>query len=171
MFMLLLSLVIMIISNGQNVESNIRLWQPKSFCNMPEDVNICYKISCNDCSWQYTDCEKMDKKKLKAVRITFSSSTDTTLNLTTKFENISLKGKNSGKILHPKAILMAESDFNHETGESYQYKTYMTNRFKVAYYTLTFYPDESYDLILLFDDAETGDKITIDDFIEDKIVN
>ena len=167
---LLSGLVIIIISYGQSVKSKIRLWQPESFCNMPDDINICYKISCRDCSWKYAGCEKIDKKKLKAVRITFCSSVDSTLSLTSKFENISLQSKNSGRILHPVAILMAESDFNHDTGESYHYMSYMTNHFKVEYYTLTFDTDVPYDLILLFDDAVAGDNIVIDNFIQGEIL-
>lgn len=153
----------------QNVLVKTKIWKPNNFCEFPEDINICYKISCSDCSWSYTDCEKINKKKLTGVHINFISELDTSFNLTSKFENIQLKRNKSDEILHPIAILMAESNYNSKSDEKTYYMTYMNNKFKVDEYNLIFELDIAYDLILLFKDADYGDTIIIDDFINKTI--
>lgn len=155
---------------GQNsINSKIEIWQPSSFCNIPETINIDYRISCKECSWDYIDCAKLDKKKLKSVIITFNSKKDSTFNFTTKFENIYLISKESGKKIHPCSILMADKEVLIDEDNIQFVQAYMTNKFKANKYVLAFDLDKDYNLILLFDAANVGDTIIVENFIQNEI--
>jgi hypothetical protein len=152
------------------VDATCSLWNPKNFCDLSDTVNISYSIYCRSCTWTTLTCEQMENKKgLQGVHIRFSSKTDSAFSLTSKFKNISLKKKTTGKIIHPYAILMYGMDFDSKTGKETAFVGYMTNRFKVHGYDITYSLNKPYDLIMLFNNAETGDKIVIDNFIETEI--
>jgi hypothetical protein len=115
-------------------------------------------------------CQQIENKKnLHGVHIKFSSTTDSTFNLTSKFKNISLKRKADGKIIHPYAIKWYGWDYDSKTGKEFSFLGYMINRFKTSKYTVTYNLNKTYDLILLFDSAEKGDVIEIDNFIKTTI--
>jgi len=62
-------------------------------------------------------------------------------------------------------------DYDKTKGETTSFVGYITNHFKVNNYKVTYKPNILYDLIFLFDSAELGDKMVIDNFIEVEIGN
>lgn len=147
-----------------------QLWTPNSFCELPQYINVPCKVEGQDCYWNFISCEEVAKKTaLKGVRVTFSSKTDSVFILANQLENFSLKGKTSGKTLHPVAILWHNEKIDAKTQEKKDVLEYMSSKFKAKKYLVKIKPGVAYDLVLLFTAAETGDTFTIDNFMEVKV--
>jgi hypothetical protein len=151
-------------------ESKCQLWTPNSLCDLPRQLNIPCQVEGRDCYWNYLSCEEIAKKgSLKGIKITFISKTDSVFSLSSKFINLSLKNRSTGKTLHPSAILWHNDKINSTTNKSEDVLEYMTDKFKVKEYLVKIKPGVAYDLILLFKEAETGDTFMIDNFMDVKV--
>ena len=106
-------------------------------------------------------------KPWTGVWITFQKDNDSTFYLESKYKNISLTNYNTKKVTHPSAILWYRYYYNDRNCV----REYMSSSFKAKKCIVYFKPKERVDLILIFKDAEVGDVISIDGFMETKIQN
>jgi hypothetical protein len=165
----LLSFVLMT-SAQTKVDAKCKLWTPTNFCDSSETLNIPTQLYATNCTMDIKTCKQIENKKnLQGVHISFSSKTDSTFNLTRKFRNISLTKKSDGKIIHPYAIKWYGFEFNSKTGKENSFLGYLINNLKTNKFIVTYDLNKTYDLIILFESAEQGDEIVIDNFVKVKI--
>ncbi len=145
-----------------------KIWNPESFCDIPDSLITMPRIINADTVFAYSiSCNDIDKKENKtAVWLTLSTKDGSSLMFVSGFKNISLINKTNDKKIHPFAILWSDFTYN-ENGKSNLH--YMTSAFKTSKYKSKFSFQKKIDLILIFPNAEKGDKIIIDDFIEAEI--
>jgi hypothetical protein len=142
-----------------------KIWKPESFCNLPDSLNIPMSITGRNCTWDFKTCEEINKEGLlTGVWLSFKRVSDSCFFLESKYKNISLVKKSNKEVVHPSAILWFNSHDldNNNCKAGFEYMTV----FKVKYYKVNFKPKEKTDMILLFREAENGDEIIIDDFIQ-----
>lgn len=143
---------------------------PINICNLSNSLNIPKNISAKECTWKTLTCEQIESKgDFIGVHIKFKCKTDIIFSLKSNFKNIKLINKVTEKILHPYAILWNDSEFNSTTDTEIPFIGYMTNNFKAEEYNVSCLQNEQYDLILLFEKAELGNKLVIENFIETEI--
>lgn len=118
--------------------SSCRLWKTKDLCTSPDSLKFPYQIECNNCEYTYT-CKEINSKGLKAVILRVYKKKG--FNLEKGFQNIILT-KPDGKRYIPFAVSVDR---------------YMNNVGKAR---INF--KNVVDIILLFPDAEVGDKVSID---------
>jgi len=153
------------------IDANCHLWTPKNLCDISDTLNIPSQLKAKNVTGNTLTCKEMEKKNknLQGVIIRFSSMTDSTFTLTSKFKNITLKKKTDGKIIHPYAIMWYGFTFPDSTGRENEFIGYMINHFRATEYNVYFKLNKTYDLILLFDSAEKGDRIVVDNFVDVEI--
>jgi hypothetical protein len=147
------------------VKAKCKLWNPTSLCDISDTLNIPMEISGRNVNWTTLKCQEIKKKGLQGIHIRFSSKSVSTFSLSSKFKNISLKKKDTEKIIHPYAILWYGTDYDFKTENMVNFLGYMTNRFEATEYVVTYELNKPYDLIMLFDEAAPGDNIVIDNFL------
>jgi len=158
-------------SSQTKTEAKCSLWKPKTFCDISDTLNVPSALQCIHCTWSTLKCEKIEKKgNFIGVHIRFSSKTDSTFSLESKFKNITLIKKVGEKKIHPYAILWYGQEFDKDEHMIW-YLGYMIKKFRAKEYIVKFKPNKPYDLIFLFRKAAQGDKIVIDNFIETEIKN
>lgn len=144
---------------------NCEIWQPNSFCDIPDSlITLPRIIKAKSAFVKTIDCEELNKvENLKAVWLTLTTKDGASFMFESNFENISLIKSNAENKIHPYAILWDDS-FSSEL-------CYISSDFKTNNYKSKFSFQKKIDLILLFIDAEKGDKIIIDNFIKAEILN
>jgi len=144
-------------------EKNVtcRIWETESFYKLPDSVNVPGIIHFEG---GVVDC-RHDSGNFIGVWVTFHGKDVSELNLTSHLNNVSLVRKNTNEVLHPVAY-MAHSNLH---GDKDELPEYMNNKseFRKCKFILT--PNEKYDLFILFEAAEVGDKLIIEDFLEVEI--
>jgi hypothetical protein len=157
----LTAVVMSIASFGQN-DSTVtgHIWKPKSFCQLPESINVHGGINYSYASIRGISCQELDTMKSTGVWVTFQGKNVSELHMTSHYENISLISMDGKNIVHPIAYLeRAKSSYNGEPEYAYY-----TSTAEVYYFSLE--PKKKYDLFIIFKDAKVGDKIIIDNFLE-----
>ena len=137
------------------------IWKPTSFCNIPDSLNL-PSWRADNLTIESVQCEQLDKKNnLIGVWIKLSKKDGSSFLLESNFKNISLVKKNNQEKISPEAILwnLAYSDKH-----GYISSNFKTNSFKAKFGT-----HKNIDLIIIFTNAEKGDKIIIDNFVEAEI--
>lgn len=122
--------------------SSCRLWKAKDLCTSPDSLKFPYQIECNSCEYSYT-CKEINSKGLNAVILRVYKKKGFTLEK--GFQNISLT-KPTGKKYTPFAVSV-DRYMNNVTKAKVNFKNVV-------------------DIILLFPDAEVGDKVSIDGVVE-----
>jgi hypothetical protein len=149
------------------VNSTCNIGAVKYFCNNYDSLNIPSNTRAKECRYRFLTCKQIARKNhLTCVHIKFSSQTDSTFLLESKFENISLKRKVDGKVIHPFAILSYTAQYISPNGSETLFIGFITKSFKAKEYIVSYKLNLQYDLVLLFRGAEPGDKIVIDNFID-----
>ena len=153
------------------VDANCHLWTPKNLCDISDTLNIPSHLKAKNAKWNTLTCKEMENKNksLQGVIISFSSKTDSTFSLTSKFENISLTKKADGKVIHPYAIMWNGFTLPDSTERENEFIGYMINHFKATEYNVYITLNRTYNLILLFDSAVKGDRIVVENFLDVEI--
>jgi len=166
---LILSIVVCItIITSAQTNSNIkcRIWKPQSFCNIPDSLTGIWGIYCRQCSWNPINCSEIDKMgNMTGVWLTIPINNGRRFMLKNEFKNISLIKKIDGKKIHPYAIL---DFFNYEKNGNPNEQKYIIS-IKAKRFFVKLKNDKKFDLILIFPNAEKGDKIIIDKYLETEI--
>ena len=142
-----------------------RIWKPKSFCTLPDSVNVPGAVNYSDTYLVGVSCSKLDKKKnLVGIWVTFQGKNVNKLSLTSHYENITLVRKDTKEQLHPYAYMERSEPIRAVGGPQYNSKESTMERcdFKLE-------PYKRYDLFILFEAGEEGDKIIISNFLEAEI--
>ncbi len=156
---------------GQTI--SCKIWKTQDYSKFPDSLNIPNNYSCDHCTWNFLKDEQIKNlNSYVAVHLTFSGLLDTCFFLKNKFENISLIKKSNNKVLHPYALLWeGESESTSNIPGDYISKIqYMTNKFRVNNYKVNIVPKKKYDLIMMFNEAEIGDSLIVENFIKTLII-
>jgi hypothetical protein len=140
-----------------------RIWKTESFCKVPNNVNVHGAVQYSNTFVRGISCDSLNSQNLVGVWVTFQGKNVDSLNMKSHYENISLIRKNK-EILHPIAY-MERSKPIMEDGTP----QYASNKSTFGSCTFILTPNEKYDLFILFEAAETGDKLIIEDFLEAEI--
>jgi len=142
-----------------------KILKPGNFCAFADSLNLPYTRNCYDCAFAYLSCKEVNKNNLATgVWLTLKVTKISSLEVKNHFENITLIKAKTGKEIHPFAIAGFDRKAEKEKYSRYLSSDFRAKRF-IAYYR------KRVDLILLFTDAEAGDKIIIDKTIEAEIQN
>lgn len=144
-----------------------KIWNPFTYQVLPGTFHIPMGSYCEECRWNYKNGVQLDKIKKKiGVHLTFSGMPDSLFYLTSKYKNISLiKKDDPKKILHP-MFVMQEIEDEFSPAHAFRDYKYMTNWFKASNYMVFLNQGEKYDYVFVFKEAEVGDTLKIDNFIE-----
>ena len=144
---------------GQTKESvKCRIWKTESFCIIPDDVNVPKSARYDSASLDGVSCTVLDEMDIVGVWVTFQGKNVEELNLDSQFSSINLIRKKTKKTLHPIAYM--------NSGEESYSPLYQSNKSTFRYCTYELEPNEKYDLFILFEDAQAGDKLVIEGFLE-----
>ena len=154
LFALLMSFMTLM-TNAQT-EINCKIWKPKSFCEIPDSIYLAYRVFAIQSEWKEETCEELDKVKgLTGVWLTFNIKNNCKLLLKSDFENFKLIKKSNGQQVNLYALHKSKKNF--------------TTSIKAKKYKYTLKGGRKINIIMLFPEAEKGDKIIIDNFIEAEI--
>ena len=143
------------------------LWTPATYQVLPGAFNIPMGSFCEECRWSYKNGVQLDKIKTKmGVHLVFSGMPDSSFFLTSKYKNISLIKKDDPKKIQHPTFIMQELVDEFSPAQAFTEYKYMTSNFKATNYIVFLHPQETYDLVFVFKDAEVGDTLKIDNFIE-----
>jgi hypothetical protein len=164
LFLILLSFTV----SAQNFSNIIcTIWKTSSFCDHIDSYHFIDSSFCTSCSGKDMTCEQMDKKNhLVGVRLTFKNETNNTFEYKTKYNNISIIRKKDNSKIHPIAILYTPQLV--KNGKILSEAIFWTH-FKAERYINYLKAGNQTDIIMLFPEADKGDKLIIDGFIEAEI--
>ncbi len=107
-------------------------------------------------------CEMIDKTdNLVRIWVTFPKGVVSELHMTDRLKNLKLVGQNLNDTIYPHSLIM--KDNSHTTFQEYYY---LSSNTKAKDCYEMFGEKKEYDLIILFNHAEIGDKLIIDNFLE-----
>ena len=140
-----------------------RIWKTKSYCILPPAVNVpshaTYPIGVSSSSIL---CGELDKQNVVGVWLTIRDKDVSKLLLKNNYSNITLIRKDTEETLHPVAYLNRVGKEGNP-----QYLSGKSSFGGGCVYELK--PKERYDIFILFETAEVGDKLIIEDFLETEI--
>ena len=141
-----------------------RIWKTKSFCVLPVGVsvpeNATYLVGA---SISRISCNELEKQTVVGVWVTFRDKNVNELRLKNNYSNITLIRKNTEEVLRPVAYMNLPKPAGKDEGNP-QYLSSTSTFGGVCVYKLK--PKEKYDLFILFEKAEVGDTLIIEDFLE-----
>jgi hypothetical protein len=108
-----------------------------------------------------------DSTILVGVWITFPGSLGAEINLAANFENISLISKQNGDTLHPGGILLP----NLHKDENHEKYMYLSPGSMFKKYLLKYGSKKTCDLIMIFFNAEVGDRIIVKNLLQTEITS
>ena len=147
-----------------------RIWKPESFCTLPHNVNPPGGVSYSTAYTHGISCKELDTNNLVCVWITFKGKNVSEINLESQYKNIKLIRKNHTKILHPIAYLERKKPIHKDDSPLVEnLPQYLSNISTFAKCTYHIIPKMKYDLFILFETAEVGDKLVIEGFLEVEI--
>ena len=145
-----------------------RIWKPKSFCEIPNTVNIPenakFSVGVSITNMQCSELDKM--KNVMAIWVTVREKNVNELRLKDNFNNVRLIRKESGDTLQPIAYMSRSKPAGKAEGNP-QYLSSKSSFGGECVYELK--PRERYDLFIVFETVEAGDKLIIDDFFEAEV--
>jgi len=140
-----------------------RLWKTKSFCILPPAVNVPgnakYPIGVSSSGIL---CGELDKQNLVGIWITIRDKNVSELRLKNNYSNITLIRKDTEEVLQPFAYMNRVGKEGNP-----QYLSSKSTFGGTCVYELK--PKERYDIFILFEAAEVGDTLVIEDFLEAEI--
>ena len=141
--------------NKLNRLTKCKLWKPKKFCDLPKGINLSSSYDVDAAEYDYVSCQEATKNMatMKAVWVTIKTSGRSKLQLESQLKNITLIGANNGKSLHP-LMIAAVADGSTFFGNNFKAKKFIANY------------NGQMDFFLFFSEAEIGDEIIINNFIE-----
>jgi len=143
-----------------------RIWKTSSYCTIPNTVNIPENAKYSvGASITNIRCSELDKQKLVGIWVTVREKNVSELHLKNNFNNVKLIRKDSGEVLYPVAYMSRSKPVGKEGNP--QYLSGKSTFGGECVYELK--PRERYDLFILFEAAEVGDKLVIEDFFEAEI--
>jgi len=159
-FIVLVIFVLTISVFGRTKESvKCRIWKTESFCTVPQSANLHSGIHYSDASIRCVSCSKLDTQRLVGVWVTFQGINKSKLSMKSQYKNISLIRKNK-EILHPVAYMERAKPLERYT------PVFSGNESTFEKCVFELKPKGKYDLFILFEAAEVGDKLIIEDFLE-----
>jgi len=145
-----------------------RIWKTKSFCQLPNAVSVPetakYSVGA---SVSNISCSELDKQNLVGVWVTIREKNVSELRLKNNFSNIRLIRKDTEEALFPIAYVSRSKPIGKEGNP--QYLSNKSTFGGECIYELK--PKERYDIFILFESVEVGDKLVIDNFLEAVIMN
>ena len=136
-----------------------RIWKTESFCTLPASANVPSGVFYDSASMRVVSCDKLDEKNLVGVWVTFQGINRDGLPLKNQYKSISLIRKKTKEVLHPVAY-MERADHARYT------PVFMSNESVFEKCVFELKPKEKYDLFIIFETAEVGDKLIIENFLE-----
>ena len=141
-----------------------RIWKTKNYCLLPTAVNVPetakYLVGA---SISGISCSELDKQNWVGIWITVREKNASELRLKNNFSNIRLLRKDSETVLLPVAYMSRAKPIGKEEGNP-QYLSNSTTFGGECIYELKV--KERYDLFILFESADVGDTLIIEDFLE-----
>lgn len=161
----LTAVVMTIASFGQTGEIvKCRIWQTKSFCKLPDSINLSTGVTYNRASMIGAYCNDLDSiSGLVGVWVTFQGKNTTELKLTNHYKNISIISQTSNDTIHPYAYMERDDSYGNH-GPQFLYSA---SDFDECIFSLE--PKKKYDLFIIFKKAKAGDRFIIDKFLETEI--
>lgn len=164
---IILTIVIMAIASFGQTDSTVtcRIWKTKSFCTLPDGVNVPGAIHYSNTHMIGIPCQNLDKNdSLVGVWVTFQGKNASELHMKSHYENISLVLKKTGRAIHPVAYMERSKPIHKEGDPEYAHKSSTA-----AEYYFELVPRGKYDLFIIFNTANVGDKLIIANFLEAEI--
>ena len=151
----------------KNTKTQCKLWKPANFCNLqPDSFKLPRVIIYDSTSTNSFDCKQINENSTyKAVRIKLTRKNGSVLRLKSNFSNISLTRKSDNKVIHPFALLWYSGWDKDGKKELF----FLSSNFTTTGCKAKFSFMKYVDLILIFTEADLGDKIKIDDYLETEI--
>ncbi len=138
-----------------------RLWNPFSFCQLPDSIKLPDVIYFASVSMRPISCRQIDtSKNITGVWVTFQSNKSTELHLKGNFKNISLINSVDKDTIHPIAFLRKQRFMNSDE-PIYDYYDFITED-----HYFVFEPKQKYDLFFVFRKSNKGDKLVLEDLLE-----
>jgi hypothetical protein len=162
-----LTVVIMTIAAFGQTDSTVicRIWKTKSFCDLPEKINVPGAVNYSNTFVKGVSCQELDKQgNLVGVWVTFEGINKSELYMTSFYNNISLIRINSADTIHPIAYMERHRPIQ-EKGDP----EYSSNKSTFGKCTFELKPKKKYDIFIIFSAADIGDKLIIDKFFETEI--
>ena len=162
MFLLVIS------ASGQTREIiRCRIWKTKSFCTLPNSVSVPetakYAVGA---SVTRVLCTELDKQNLVGVWITIRETSTNAFRLKDNFSNIYIMRKDTEDKIYPVAYMNRAAPAGNNEGNP-QFLSNKSTFGGECVYELK--PTAKYDLFILFEAAEIGDKLVIEGFLEAEI--
>ena len=149
---------------GQTKKSvECRIWKTESFCIVPDSAKIHSSIHYSAASMLGVSCSELDKKNYIGVWVTFQGINKDKLILKNQYKNINLIRKKTKEIVHPIAYMERAEPLTRYT------PVFSSNKSTFEECIFELKPKEKYDLFIIFETAEVGDKLIIGDFLKVKI--
>lgn len=165
----ILTLSIQIFSQNDTVE-HLKIWKKFTICNFISDsLYTDYSVVCSSGTCHFFKCKRDNKQNLVGVQIdnNLLCKSSSKLSFQRKFKNVKLIKNESGKVVHPVGVLVYDPDsLNYHSTKAYQ--VFLTFG---KLFTVHFSKEHKPMLILIFRQAEVGDKIYIDDFYKAEITD
>lgn len=140
------------------------IWNTESFCTLPDSVNVPGAVHYSNTTAYGISCKDLDKGDFVGIWVTFQGKDVKELNMTGHYDNISLINKETGEVSHPVAYMERHKPILEEGNP-----VYLSNETNIGQSRYVLIPKEKYDLFIIFETAEIGDKLIIENFLEIEI--
>jgi len=159
-FIVLMMSVLVISVFGQTKKSvECRIWKTESFCEVPDSAKVHSSIHYRVASMLGVSCSELDKKNYIGVWVTFQGINKSKLIMKSQYKNISLIRKNK-EILHPIAYMERAEPLTRYT------PVFSSNKSTFEECVFELKLKGKYDLFIIFETAEVGDKLIIGGFLK-----
>lgn len=150
----------------RNVKTKCTIMHTSDYC-IPCDSLKFPNVLLFDSAYTHTVvCGEINKlSAAHAVHLVLTRRNGRVFRLETGFKNISLIKKSDGNILHPIAINFPY----YSVDDSSKYVKYLTSDFVVSRCVIKFHFKKYIDMVLIFPEANVGDKVVIKDYVETEI--
>ncbi len=154
---ILFLLLISVISIAQTkTDINCKIWDTDNYCDIPDSLHLGDRLFAINCQVTSQKCDKIDSlRTMTGVWLSFYNKKGCKLRFKTDFANIRLYKKSTEQAIKLYAI--------HNSGK------YFMTILKAKRYNYHIKGKRNVNVIMLFPEAEKGDKIIIDGFIEAEI--
>ena len=156
-FLILIMSLMQTLSSAQSISDiKCKLWDYKRLFDVPDSVYLADKLVAYNAEITIKYFDEFDKQaNTKCIWLTFYNNKKYKLHMQSDFANIKLVTKSSGNIIHPIALLKSKKNFITEL--------------KAKKFVYTLNARRTVHVVMLFDNAEEGDKIIIDNLLETEI--
>ncbi len=136
--------------NGSTTQC--RIWKSNDYCDLPSSSKMIKSFDCDMCTLYDVKCQDLNgDEKLHAVWITINVKGKASIELNSKFKNVTLINA-AGKEIHPYFIALTKGDL------------FLSNNSKMKSLSAIF--EKQIDVFLFFSEASIGNRIIFDHFQE-----